>query len=164
MKAATRQKATRHLVSALLSGVFSDREVGEISSALIRRDDFVTDLGFALREVTQQLSGQAKTGRKHAVVEPSQKWTTPAEEAAEVVKRLGITQRELLSIIGEIAPEIAISLQSKRLPTVEILERFFRNQSDDHRALLLKGLMGRISAKPANGDPYLDLITKKLEQ
>ena len=163
MKAATRQKVTRHLVSALLSGVFSDREVEEISSALVRRDDFVTDLGFALREVTHQLSGQAKARRSQSTGEKRQQRTTSAEEAAELVKRLGITQRELLSIIGEISPEIAISLQSKRLPTVGILERVFRDQNFDKRALLMKELVNRVAANPANGDSYLDLITKKLE-
>ena len=164
MKTAIRQKATRHLVSALLSGIFTDREVEEISSALIKRDDFVVDLGLALREVTQQLSVRAKVGRTETPEVKRQQFSTPTEEAAQMVKHLGITQRELLSIIGEISPESALSLEGKRLPTAGILERFFRNQTAEKRAVLLKELMNRAAAKPANGDPYLDLITKKLEQ
>lgn len=162
MKAATRQKAIRHLVSALLSGVFSEREIDDISSALIRRDDFVADLGSALRQVAQQLSEREKPGRKEPATEEHQQAIPPFEMAAESVKHLGITQRELLSIIEEISPEFAISRGSKRLPTAGILERFFRNQPADKRALLLKELTRRLSIKPTNGDSYLELITKKL--
>ena len=164
MKTATRQKATRHLVSALLSGVFSDREVAEISSALVRRDDFVIDLGFALRDVAEQLSGQAKTGRSQITAGKRRPRTTPAEQAGETVSTSGITQRELLHIISEISPGFALSLRSKRLSTAGILARFFRDHGDDQRAALMKVLAARSPAAPKNGDSYLDLITRKLER
>lgn len=165
MTSTIRKKAKRHLLSALLSGVFSDREISEISAALIRGDDFAPELGRTLRQIADQITDSVERQPRHDSKVEILEFTSPEAEAMDLVKLLGMTQRELISLISQIAPEAAASLMSKRLPTVGIIGRFFRNQTTERGDELIEALKKRAAALRSTGaDPYLDLISKKLEQ
>jgi len=162
IKTSTRQKALRHVVSALLSGAFTDREINEISSALVHRDEFVSELGLALRDVTQRLSAQGKQGRADTREKQGRLLTSSiTKKAVALVKRNGITQSELLSIMEGISPGTTRTVEGKRLSTAKVLDLFL-SHNFEKRAMLLEELK-RIAAKSEGGDSYLDLITKKLE-
>jgi hypothetical protein len=161
MKASVRQKAIRHLASALLSGVFTDREIDEISRALIHRDEFTVELGFVTKDMNHQLASRARAARPEMFDEQANHNSPPAK-AARLMRDAGITQLDLLDIIWEIAPEVAESLKRKRWPTIRMLELFFRSQSRDKHAKLFKELAKRAPAS-VNTDPYLDLITDRLK-
>lgn len=162
MKNVIRQKAVRHLVSALLSGVFTEREVDDIARALIGRDDFTAEVGFIVKDISYQLSSRIRAARPDSLEDSDLEISSPPERAARLMKEAKLTQQDLLEIIGRITPDMARSLQRKRWPTARMLELFFRNQPRDKHGKLFKELARR--APPGtNTDPYLDLITGRLE-
>ena len=164
MTNATRKKAIRHIVSALLSGVFSDREVEEVSFALMTDAHFVAELGSVFRRVSQQLSSWPDIPGGVPPEEREPRATTRALRLAQFVKRLGITRRELFNIIGGILPEAIDASTDERLTNVQILSRVLRDLDQAKRVKLLQELRRGRSPNTSNEDPYLDLITKKLDQ
>jgi hypothetical protein len=164
MTNATRKKAIRHIVSALLSGVFSEREVDQVSSALMTDAHFVAELGLALRMVSQQLSGRANIRGPVPLDKKEPRVTTGALRTAQLVKRLGISRRELLNIIAVVLPEAAVSFKNERLTTLQMISRAITGLNHEKRSRFFDELRSRASTSTSKVDPYLDLITKRLDQ
>jgi len=162
MTPTTRKKAKRHLLSACLSGVFTEREISELSHALMSDKEFTSDLGCSLQKLANQLSGGDSPGR-HVETSGRNTYSEITKDLTRRISELGITQRELLSLMHEVSPEVAVSLEGKRLPTIELIDRFVRDQNAEQIRGLINLLLKRPEKRSSGHDPYLDIISKKLE-
>ena len=163
MKPTTRRKVKRHLLSALLSGAFSDEELKEVAESLIKEDISIADLGHNLIQIVSQLSHPENDGRTASKREENALYSPAVEEAVQLAKKAGVVQRELLSIIGEIAPETVIFYENKRWKTIRIIDHFLSTQGEMKHQQLVSALRNRVRHTTGDSDPYLDLISKKIK-
>ncbi len=164
MKSSTREKTIRNIIASVLSSDLSERELNELAESFMMRDSLILEIGMMLKDFSSRLSS-LNHGRRIDLDE-TEITSSPlsSSEVAELVKAAGIPQVELLHIIGEVSPELANALSHKRLTTTALIERIFRDISPNRRQRILKTISLHVKARNPIGDPYLDLITNKLNR
>jgi hypothetical protein len=161
----TRTKAIRCILDSLTKGEFSESELEEISRALIRGNKFAMTLALALRSSGQESSKPVRIKSRPRSKKPPFKPSQLALQAMELIQKYHITQKELLSIMGGLSPELAVIAGKKRWRTIQLVDYFLSIQNKDKGTAFINELKNRVLPKPSyEGDSYLDFITKKLDK
>jgi hypothetical protein len=161
MNNSTRQKAKRSLVATLLLGNLSDKELREIAVALRHDPNFTAELGTLLDDVAEKLASGGKDAREGNKSPVSSRRPSMLDELMRLVRETHISQKELLDLVAQVAPDIAQAFVGKRLPTHVLLERVLR----DNPALtdVIFGEIRKRVVGTGKTDPYLELIEKRLD-
>ncbi len=154
MRASTRERILRTLLSAFINSTLTPQELEELSEEISHNTQFQEDLRRALRAVSSVLRDE----RKHKELNPSE--VSPLDHVFALVKRRRWSKDEVLRAMNRAAPGLMGKPLSDNLSLKEIVQDFWAKTSEVERSRFMsllppKGL--------AMNDEYLQGINNRRE-
>jgi ribosome biogenesis protein Nip4 len=131
MKTKKRERATRAILSSLLSSELSVNEIEDIADTLLHDHDFLENLARLLREIASTIESPSKLREYISSDIPPNLGANLINEAQSIISRKHIPKMQILSVIKTLSPMWkSYILENPKITLNELLGYFFESASD----------------------------------